>query len=255
MRAILNAAEIHGELRERLWAETANYENDTENVMVLRMTDMSPHERFFGRTARYQKSLRIFGEIGVINNGVKISGKLTNKGDVCMMIGYATDSSEGTYRLLKLSTNKVVKSRNIQWLNKMYGEYIKENTQPVSINDESDDSEDSTDDESQNQGAGDSEIVVNDATSTEQEGPTEEPVGMRTRSQNPQVSFSPDTNLNPRASNELRRLATEMSLTATSIRGTALIAESMLRNYDVTAETLLSLIGGTDTSREVPQTF
>ena len=29
----------------------------------------------------------------------------------------------------------------------------------------------------------------------------------------------------------------------------------MLKNYDVTAETLLSLIGGTDTSREVPQTF
>ena len=71
--------------------------------------------------------LRIFGEIGVINNGVKINGKLTNKGNTCMMLGYTTDSLEGTYCLLKLATNRVVKSRNVHWLDKMYGEYIKEN--------------------------------------------------------------------------------------------------------------------------------
>ena len=71
--------------------------------------------------------LRIFGEIGVINNGVKISGKLRNKGDICMMLGYTTDSLEGTYRLLKLTTNMVIKSRNVHWLDQMYGHYIKEN--------------------------------------------------------------------------------------------------------------------------------
>ena len=47
MRANLNAAGIRGELRQRLWAEAANYENDTKNFMVTRKTDMSSHERFF----------------------------------------------------------------------------------------------------------------------------------------------------------------------------------------------------------------
>ena len=69
-----------------------------------------------GKQAKYQNNLRQFDEIGIIKNGDKIVGKLTNKGDICMMLGYATDSAPRTYQLMKLSTQKVVKSRNVQWL-------------------------------------------------------------------------------------------------------------------------------------------
>ena len=46
-----------------------------------------------------------------------------------------------------------------------------------------------------------------------------------------------------------------MSFTATCVKGTAMIAGRMLKKYNATAETLLSLIRGTDSSREAPQTF
>ena len=91
-----------------------------------------------------------------------------------MMLGYATDSLEGTYCLLKLSTNKVVKSRNVHWLDKVYREYIKENARAKQIIDEeSDDFENSSEEKSQNQGAGDSEVERDNAPGAGQEGQTE----------------------------------------------------------------------------------
>ena len=34
MRAILNSNEIKGNFRQLLWADTANFENKTKNIMV-----------------------------------------------------------------------------------------------------------------------------------------------------------------------------------------------------------------------------
>ena len=94
---MLNAAGIHGTLRNYLWAEATNYENDTNNVLIKRRNGSSPHEKNYGKQPGYQNNLQQFSEIGIIKLGEKIVGKLTNKGDVCMMLGYATDSAPGTY--------------------------------------------------------------------------------------------------------------------------------------------------------------
>ena len=120
-----------------------------------------------------------------------------------MMLRYATDSLEGTYCLLKLTANRVVKSRNVHWLDKIYGEYIKNARAKQIIEEESDDFEDSSKDESQNQGAGYSKVERDDALGAGQEGQTEEPVGPRTRSKKLQASFHPSTTLNMRATNKL----------------------------------------------------
>ena len=58
-----------------------------------------------------------------------------------MMLGYAKDSTPRTYRLMKQSTWKVVKSRNFQCLNKLYGQYILK-LDRITANDESDDNDD-----------------------------------------------------------------------------------------------------------------
>ena len=78
------------------------------------------------------------------------------------MLGYATDSTTRTYRLMKLTTLKVVKSRNVQCLNKMYGQYISK-LGGIAANDEYDDLDNVSDEEQQSQGAIDS-------GRTEQEG-------------------------------------------------------------------------------------
>ena len=131
---------------------------------------MSPYKRFYGKTPRYQKNLRSFGDIGILKTGDKIAGKLTNKGDAYMMLGYATESVEGTYRLLRLGTKRVVKSRNVRQLHKTYGEYTKESNVHNDHDNKSFDYNDLDDEDHPNQEAGD---LVGEEIS-EQEGQSRE---------------------------------------------------------------------------------
>ena len=101
---ILNSNRIKGNFRQLLWAEMANFENDTENIMVNRDNKACWYERFYGKMLSYSNHLQAFGQIGIAKNGNTISGKLNNKGKNCMMLGYATDNVAGTFRLFKLST-------------------------------------------------------------------------------------------------------------------------------------------------------
>ena len=50
IQAMLNAAGIHGKLRSFLWAEAANYENDTDNVLIKKRNGSSPHKSFWGNS-------------------------------------------------------------------------------------------------------------------------------------------------------------------------------------------------------------
>ena len=95
--AILNSNEIKGDFRQSLWAETANFENDTKNIMVNRDDEACPYEIFYGKMPSYSNHLQAFGKIGIAKNGNTISGKLNNKGKVCMMLGYATDNAAETF--------------------------------------------------------------------------------------------------------------------------------------------------------------
>ena len=55
-----------------------------------------------------------------------------------------------------------------------------------------------------------------------------------------------------RLSQELRGLCNNF---AKDVKGTSLIAESLLMNFDEAAESILALIDGTDSSADVPSTF
>ena len=69
--------------------------------------------------------LRRFGEICVAHKGIKIQSKLEDKGKKCLFLGYAKNHTGDCYRLLDMRTNKVIKSRDIIWLNRF--STIKEN--------------------------------------------------------------------------------------------------------------------------------
>ena len=49
-QAMLKAAGIHGKLRSFLWAEAANYENDTDNVLIRKGTEVAPTNDFLGNS-------------------------------------------------------------------------------------------------------------------------------------------------------------------------------------------------------------
>ena len=62
-----------------------------------------------------------------------------DKGFDGMMVGYAEDSGAGVYRMYNLKTGKISCTRDIKWLNKSYGEYLKSEKE-----EESDDSSESS---------------------------------------------------------------------------------------------------------------
>ena len=54
---------------------------------------------------------------------LKIQSKLANKGRLCMHLGQAVNHPRDTYRFLNLATDRVILSRDVRWLGKVYGTY------------------------------------------------------------------------------------------------------------------------------------
>jgi hypothetical protein len=71
------------------------------------------------------RNLKRFGEMCVATTKNKIQGKLSNKGTVCVFVGYAVNHTDDVYRLLNPKTKSIIKSRDVVWLNKRYGAWIK----------------------------------------------------------------------------------------------------------------------------------
>ena len=56
----------------------------------------------------------MFGKIGVTARlDRKLSGKLEEKGNVCMMVGYAENHAGDVYRMLNLKTKQVCMSCDV----------------------------------------------------------------------------------------------------------------------------------------------
>ena len=94
------------------------------NASVKVGMDKSPNERWDKSVPRWTRELKIFGEMGVVRKG-GLQRKVLDKGFDGMMVGYAEDSGAGVYRMYNLKTGKVSCTRDIKWLSKSYGEYLK----------------------------------------------------------------------------------------------------------------------------------
>jgi hypothetical protein len=71
--------------------------------------------------------LKVFGEVGVkLSKLYGLPKKLSNKGNLCIMLGYPEDHPYDTYRALDLKTLGVMLTRNVRWTGKTYGEYFGE---------------------------------------------------------------------------------------------------------------------------------
>ena len=109
----------------------------------------SSHKLLYGSEPHYARNLRTFGEIAIITDNKKIKGKLSDRGKLCLFLGYSENHTGDTYRFLSLNTTKTVMSRDIIWLNKNYAEWkgIKGlNTRKI---DEFNDMEDESEDEAE----------------------------------------------------------------------------------------------------------
>jgi hypothetical protein len=57
------------------------------------------------------------------DHSVKFQSKLKDKGAIVMFLGYADNHSADIYRFLKMGTKRMVLSRDVIWLNKLYCHY------------------------------------------------------------------------------------------------------------------------------------
>lgn len=130
LRATLNAAKLTKDLRRLLWGEAIMYLEDIENTLQSRSYDKPAIVAFYKSMIQDIKCMRQFGEIGYCKFGPKIKGKLKDRGFPMMYLGRPRNHTADTFRMMNLATKAVVISRDVTWMNKVYGEW-KQLAQPT----------------------------------------------------------------------------------------------------------------------------
>ena len=124
-RAMLIQAGLEPKYKGELWCEVISTSTKLGNIMVRPERTKPPHTLFYGKDAKYAKSLRTFGEMGVIaiHEGKKMRSKLDDRGKTCMFLGYAEDHTRDVYRFLNINTKRIILSRDVRWLNIIWKRY------------------------------------------------------------------------------------------------------------------------------------
>jgi len=108
--------------RQKLWTEGVNTACDLENMVTSDLKSTDSHTAFYKQPFAHHRLLKTFGEMAVAKT-IDPGGKLDNRGRVCIFVGYAKNSAPGTYRLLHLSTKRIIVSCDLTWLGLLYGPY------------------------------------------------------------------------------------------------------------------------------------
>ena len=128
VRANLNGAKLNMRLRDLLWAEAAATSTIQENVYVTKRKQKSSYEQFYGKELPGWRHMRQFGEIGIVSYGTNDNSmrpKHLNRGRACMHLGRAVDRPKDTYKFLNLKTKRIISSRDVTWVQLVYGDYVK----------------------------------------------------------------------------------------------------------------------------------
>ena len=113
---------IPEEKGKSLWSECASTIVHVGNIITKKKGEKCAYEKQKNKMPAYAKDLRTFGEMAVFkDNGLKMKGKLKNRGVVAMFVGYSERHASKVYQFLKLDTNRIIMSRDVTLLKKMYG--------------------------------------------------------------------------------------------------------------------------------------
>jgi len=79
----------------------------------------SRYQHMFGQNPRWAKHLRLFGEAGAVKIVTNTSPKLSDKGLLCMMVGYAENHDGDVCPMWNPVTRWVHLTRDVIWLRQM----------------------------------------------------------------------------------------------------------------------------------------
>ena len=95
---------------------------------------------------KFTAHLREWGEAGIVCTRDIKTSKLSNKGVLCMFVGYALQHAGDCYRMYNPKTKKIMISRDIKWMNEMFYN-IQDDTQTTKVTDTSHDIDSLNDDD------------------------------------------------------------------------------------------------------------
>ena len=120
-------AGIDSKGKGEFWCEVISTATKLDNIMVRPERTKPPHTLFYGKDAKYMRSLRTFGEMAAIaiHEGKNMRSKLDDRGKTCMFVEYADDHSRDVYRFLNIHTKKIIMSIDVRWLIIIWKHYRK----------------------------------------------------------------------------------------------------------------------------------
>ena len=112
--------------RHLFWTAAANTVTNLENITIRKGTTRTPHYLFYGSDAPYTHHLQIFGKLAKVKV-LNLTNNLSDKGMKAIFVGYAEKHAGNVYKFVNPSTNKIVLSRDMKWLERKYGDekYVK----------------------------------------------------------------------------------------------------------------------------------
>ena len=120
--AMMNGANIPKEIRLRLYTkaiETATLLDGLTQVEISGKA-ASRFEHFHGKNPKFVGHLRTWGEAGTVKTKAKRSSKMSDRGTVCLLVGYAVDHDGDCYEMWDPVLGSVHVTRDVVWLKKMY---------------------------------------------------------------------------------------------------------------------------------------
>ena len=126
VRSMLNGAHLTPSLRSGLWAECAHTATYIDNLDCDNATGEPRFKLFHGTDDKRFSYLRKFGEMAIVKVGTSIQNKLENRGIPAIYLGHAPNHSSEVSRFLKISTKKVIRSRDARFLEKTFLQWVRD---------------------------------------------------------------------------------------------------------------------------------
>ena len=107
--------------RHLFWTEATNTVTHLENISIRKGTTRTPHYLFYGSDAPYTQHLQVFGKLAIVKV-LNPTNKLSDKGMKAIFVGYADKHTGNVYRSINPSTNRIILSHDVKWLDRKYGD-------------------------------------------------------------------------------------------------------------------------------------
>ena len=121
-RALMANANVPLKIRYKVVSEAFKTATLLDGLVVVTIDGKTAtrYEHWAESIPQFTQHLRTWGEAGTVKIKTLATAKVADRGLQCMFVGYAIKHSPDTYRMWNPNTNKVLITRDIIWLRRMY---------------------------------------------------------------------------------------------------------------------------------------